>query len=233
MLRRSGPMPSENSDVEIAKVRSGRELFGYLNYPLFVPERYRSVLDQLTDGGVSGMITELERLSSLGSSWAASTLGYLSLLPSESGARDPQRAIAWCARPAAEGDAYALFVLAWALFALTGSGVKAAEKMLAAAALKFAPAILALSVFVWRADSQRALKLVDRAGRLGHKAAWVVRCGYYRTGRVGMLRCVLGYALTPLARMRYRLAVVAHPLSETVLVITLNDHRPAYRTRNC
>jgi TPR repeat protein len=212
-------------------VRSGRELFRFLNYPLFVPERHLSVLDQLTDGGVPGMVAELERLSSLGSSWASSTLGYLSLLPSESGARDPRRAIDLCARPAAEGDAYALFVLAWALFALTGSGIKAAEKMLAASKLKFAPAILALSVFVWRADSQRALKLVDRAERLGHKAAWVVRCGYYRTGRVGKLRRVIGYALTPLARLRYRLAVVAHPLSESVLVITLNDSRPAYRRR--
>jgi TPR repeat protein len=211
---------------------SGRELFRHLNYPLYVPEHHRSVLAKLTEGGVPGMMAELQRLSSLGSPWAASTLGYLSLLPSQSGARDPQRAIDLCTKPAAEGDAYALFVLAWALFALTGSGVKAAEKMLAASKMKFAPAILALSAFVWRADCERALKLVDRAGQLGHKAAWVVRCGYYRTGRVGMLRCVLGYALTPLARLRYRLAVLAHPLSENVLVITLNDPRPAYRSNH-
>jgi TPR repeat protein len=89
-------------------------LFKCFNYPLFVPEQNRAILRALEEHGVAGMVAELDRLSSLGSVWAASTLGYLSLLPSAEGARDPQRAIDLCAKAAAAGDPYALYITSWA-----------------------------------------------------------------------------------------------------------------------
>lgn len=208
-----------------------RLLFRHLNYPIFIPERYRGVLVVLAERGLSGMISELERLSALGSAWAAATLGYLNLLPSPRGERHPERAIELTARSAAEGDPYALFVTAWARFLLTKSRVKAAESMLQSGRTRFAPSMLAMSFFVWP-NTEVALRFVDEAARLGHKAAWSFKCGYFRTGRLGRMRQIVGYLLTPFARLRYVVGVWMNPFSEDVLVVTLTDQRAAYRLPN-
>ena len=92
-------------------MNSRRLQFKYFNYyPLFVPEPSRGVLFVLAERGPSGMMLELERLASLGSAWACATLGYLALLPSSQGLRDPKRAADLCSKAAADGDPYALFV---------------------------------------------------------------------------------------------------------------------------
>ena len=136
--------------VSVRTFMSPRNLwFRHLNYAVYIPEPNRRILAVLAEHGVSGMLSEVEKLSRLGSAWASSTLGYLSLLPSSNGKRDPERAIQLCSKAAADGDPYALFVFGWARFILTQDRVNAAEAMLQSARKRFAPAILAMAFFVW------------------------------------------------------------------------------------
>jgi hypothetical protein len=197
-------------------------LFTHYLHPLFVPEQYRGILTTLENHGFSGMTSELERLAALGSNWAASTLGYLCLLPPVDGVRDPARAIELCSKAAAAGDAYALFITSWAQFLLTNSRVKAAPAMIQSSKQRFSPAVLAMSFFVWP-KIEMAFRFVDEASRLRHKAAWAMQCGYLRTGRMGFGRQLWGYVLTPFARLRYKIALFSSPFSENVLVMSLVD----------
>jgi hypothetical protein len=207
---------------------SRKLLFKHFNYPLFVPEPYRGILAVLAERGTSGMMSELERLSSLGSAWASATLGYLSLLPSASGVRDPQRALDLCSKAASSGDAYALFVTSWARYLLTKDRPKAAEPMLQASRMAFSPAQVAMSFYVWP-DTKTAMYFLDEAERLGNKAAWSLRCGFYITGRLGFVRQIAGYFFSPFSRLSYFIAVLRNPLSEDVLCFNLTDMRPACR----
>ena len=211
-------------------MNSRRLLFKYFNYyPLFVPEPSRGVLFVLAEKGPSGMMLELERQANLGSAWASATLGYLALLPSSQGLRDPKRAADLCAKAAADGDPYALFILAWARFLLTKDRVVAAEAMLRSSQKGFAPATLAMTVFVWP-NTQLTLRFIDDATRLGHKGALAVRCGFFRTGQFGIVRRTVGYLLTPFARLRFAIALWMDPFSENILSFISTDQRPAFRT---
>jgi len=213
--------------MEFFRLRSTH--WRYFNYPLYVPEGQRKVLRVLSDQGVTGLTAELERLASLGSPWAASTLGYLSLLPSSSGNRDPARAMEYCAKAAADGDAYALFVTGWARSLLTQDRVRAAELMMASRKLRFAPATIALAFLAWP-SADASLKMLNDAVTLRHKAAWAFRCGFFRTGRLGIGRQILGYVLTPFVRLQYALAAWIDPFSVGVVVLTITDKRPAFRS---
>lgn len=205
-------------------------LFQYFNfYPVYVPEPSRGVLDVLAEKGPSGMMLELERLANLGSAWASATLGYLALLPSSQGLRDPERAAGLCSKAAADGDPYALFILAWARFLLTKDRVAAAKPMLQSSQKGFAPATLAMTVFVWP-NTELTLRFIDEASRLGHKGAFAVRCGFFRTGKFGIVRRAVGYLLTPFARLRCGFALWKNPFSENILTFISSDHRPAFRT---
>jgi TPR repeat protein len=226
---RVGSLTKRPRTPSITSMSLRRLFFRHFNYALFVPESNRAILTTLAERGLPAMIAELERSSALGSVWASSALGYLSLLPSSSGTRNPQRAIELCARGAKDGDPYALFVTAWALYLLTENRVKAAEPMFQASQKRFSPATLAMAFFVWP-NIQMALRFVDTAARLGHKAAWAWRCGFLRTGRLGPLNRLFGYTMTPFARLHYASALWITPFSEDVLLVTLTDQRPAYRT---
>lgn len=210
-------------------MRPNRLFFKYLNYPLYIPEPNRGILVALADRGVSGMLSELERLSTLGSAWASSTLGYLSLLPSSCGDRDPKRAIEICSNAAADGDPYALYVIGWARFILTQDAVKAAEAMMQSSRRRFVPATLAMAFFVGK-NTEMALRFLDVAAKGGHKAAWTFRCGFLKTGRMGAIRKIAGHVQAPFARLRYAIAIWLNPFSENVVFFALTDHRPVYRS---
>ena len=210
-------------------MNSRRLLFKYFNYyPVFVPEPSRGVLLVLAEKGLSGMMLELERLASLGSAWASATLGYLALLPSSQGLRDPKRAVDLCSKAAADGDPYALYILAWARFILTKNKAVAAKAMLRSSQKGFAPATLAMTIFVWP-NTKLTLRFIDEATRLGHKRAFAVRCGFFRTGKFGIVQRTVGYLLYPFARLRFAIALWMNPFSENILSFISTDQRPAFR----
>ena len=215
--------------ISMKAMNSRRLLFKYFNYyPVFVPEPSRGVLLVLAEKGLSGMMLELERLASLGSAWASATLGYLALLPSSQGLRDPKRAVDLCSKAAADGDPYALYILAWARFILTKNKVVAAKAMLRSSQKGFAPATLAMTIFVWP-NTKLTLRFIDEATRLGHKRAFAVRCGFFRTGKFGIVQRTVGYLLYPFARLRFAIALWMNPFSENILSFISTDQRPAFR----
>ena len=189
--------------------------------PLYIPKQGRYIFSSRDAGGLVHVKAELERLSSLGSMWASSALGWLCICKGSDGTRDPQRAIELCRGPAATGDAYANYVLAWAL-ALANQGAQAVEFMKRAALSGFLPAKLDLVTFIWNGrdpthrNRRVAYDLLNHAER--HKASMVWRCKLNRSGEFGWTRQVLGYLLMPIALLRYAVAVWRNPLSCQVLV---------------
>lgn len=189
--------------------------------PLHVPKEGRYIFSSSDANGLIQVKEELERLSSLGSMWASSALGWLCICKGRDGARDPHRAIEFCRGPAAKGDPYASYVLAWALV-LDNQGPEAVHMMKRAALAGFLPAKLDLVAFVWngrdptnlnRRIAYDLLKHVER-----HKAALMWRCRLNRSGQFGCIRRLLGYLLTPAAFIRYAAAFWKDPFSCSVLV---------------
>lgn len=189
--------------------------------PLHVPKQGRYIFNSLDANGLIYVKTELERLSSLGSMWASAALGWLCICKGRDGTRDPHRAIELCRGPAATGDPYATYVLAWAL-TLANQGTQAIELMKRAALAGFLPAKLDLVTFVWNGrdpthrNRRVAYDLLSHAK--GHKASMVWRCRLNRSGEFGWTRQFLGYLLVPIAFFRYAIAVWRDPFSCNVLV---------------
>lgn len=189
--------------------------------PLHIPTHGRYIFNSPSGNGLNYLKAELERLSGLRSSWASSALGWLYLCKARDGTRDPRRAIELCGGAAAAGDPYACYVLAWAL-ALTNQSTEAFEMMKKAALGGFLPARLDLVTFVWSGrdptgrNRQAAYDLLSRAA--GHRAEMIWRCRLNRSGEFGWLRQLYGYLLTPVAFVRYAIALWNDPFSSTVLV---------------
>ena len=198
--------------------------------PLHIPAEGLQIFGSPSKSNLFDVKAELERLASLGSAWAAAALGWLYICKSRDGTRDPGRAIKLCRRPAAAGDSYASYVLAWAL-ALANQGTEAVDMMKRAALAGFLPARLDLVTFVWngwdptRRNKRVAYDLLNHAQ--GHKAAMVWRCRLNRSGEFGLVRQVLGYALMPVALLRYAVAFWRNPFSSKVLVFQPRMTRPS------
>ena len=203
----------------------------HLNGPFYIPQHSRAVVALLVTHGPARMISELERLSSLGSPWASAALGYLSLLPSE-GQRDTSRAIRLCKPHAEAGDGYALFILAWARW-FEGNHSAAVDAMTKSAVHRFPPGALDLARLVWeatlRTDAARALRILRYAEINRHKATLLWRCRFYSSGRVGVLRRVLGYLLMPIGWLRYWFALFTDPFSARVFVFQMSGATPLFR----
>jgi TPR repeat protein len=161
-------------------------------------------------------------------------LAYLCLLPGPDGTRDVTRAIELCRRYADAGDAYARFVLAWALL-FGGQRIPALKLMKKAALSGFPPAALDLVTFVWNGWGTKerypstALELLERAERTEHKAALVWRCRLYMSGQFGLLLRLAGYATLPVALLRYALAVRRDPYSSKVFLFPIWVRDPVIR----
>jgi TPR repeat protein len=193
----------------------------HLNGPLYIPDQGRYLLRLLETSGTVDFIHELERLSILGSPWACAILGYLSLMPDTDGNRNPQRAIELCKSHADRNDPYAQFVYAWALLH-SGQRNMAIRTMEKAALLNFPPASVDFATFVWNGwgvkdlGAAAALELVARAERTGHKVAFRRRCEFYRSGKFGVVRWLLGNLGFPFALARHALALWHDPVSSSV-----------------
>lgn len=164
-------------------------------------EREKDILDR---HGTTQFIAEIERRSQLGSASATAILAYLHLTGAMSGQRDCARAIQLCESVAATGNSYAEYVRGWA-HACTGDYARAMDGMRRAGVSMFAPAAIDLAWFVWQGwgvqepDPKVALQLLDHASALRHCYAPVMKCAFFRSGRMGTLRKILGHLLYPFA----------------------------------
>jgi len=212
-------------------------IFKDLNYGLYLPESSRSVWEPLLACDPATLMSELHRLSALGSLWASATLGYLSLLPGPDGTRDIERARAYCSGPAAKGDGFALYVLAHAHY-FAGARLEAAKAMRESSRRGFPPAHLAMSKFAWygvgmpRRTLDLTLLFLRKASRSGPVASTLLwRSILYRSGALGAFGRPLGYLLWPYACLRLAVITFRYPCSERTFVVDTRSKSPAFRQR--
>jgi hypothetical protein len=168
------------------------------------------------------LLRELERLAALNVPWACAILSYYALLLKEDGSRDIERAISLCQGPARAGDAYAQYMLSWAL-RLQGDLKGSYENLKKSARMMFPPAVLDIVSFHnpdWDAatiNRERKLRLTI-SSRVGHVCTFSRRLQFYRTGAFGALNLALSYLLMLYVFVRLTVAVTLFPYSATVFV---------------
>jgi len=211
-------------------------IFKDLNYGLYLPDSSRNIWEPLLACDPAALLSELQRLSTLGSIWALVTLGYLSLLPGSDGVRSIERALALCSGPAARGDGYGLYILAHAHY-FAGDRLKAAKAMHQASRRGFPPAHIAMSKFAWygvgmpRRTLDLTMLFLRKASRSGRAAgALVWTCRLYRSGAFGILKKTMGYMLWPYASVRLLIAMWIDPMSERTFAFDVVSKIPAFRT---
>ena len=166
------------------------------------------------------ILGELDRLAALDVPWACAILSYFALLLKEDGSRDIERAVSLCEGPARAGDAYAQYMLSWAL-RLRGESRGISENMKRSANKLFPPAVLDLASIYsssWDAKQRKNEEKLRLAlsDRLGHAGTFGRRLQFYREGRFGALDLILGYLLMPCALARWIFAVTFSPHSAAV-----------------
>jgi hypothetical protein len=191
----------------------------YLPGGIYFPAESAPHLRRLSVDGEASLIPELEKLSSMGSPWASAILAHHALLLAPNGARDIDRAIRLCKEPASGGDAYAQYVLGWAVL-LAGRHREAGEYFKAAGRQLFPPAVLDSTGFFWLANQQarpeQVLISLKQASSVGHFATSLWRSRIYRSGRLGLARRVLGYLTAPFAMIYYLNACRQRPFSAKI-----------------
>lgn len=190
-----------------------------IRHPFFVPEQGMNVIKILCKSGAAEFLFDLDRRSKLGSAWASCVLGYIELSSATGKGKRTERARALTTRHAEYGDAYAQYVLAWASF-IDGEHGAALEFMTHAGMQGFPPALLDLALFAWLGvgvpapDPAAAMRLLASARHAKHSGEWLRRCGFYRSGKFGALRRILGVLLEPIAICQYAVAAFRRPFSE-------------------
>jgi len=201
----------------------------YLRAPVFVPATAGPMLAKVRGQGAQVLRSELERLSSLGSPWAAALLGYQALLLRDDGSRDTERAIGLCKEPAARGDAFAQYILAWA-YLLSRNQQDALVNFKKSVRQLFPPALMDAARIYWRhSKPQPLLRSLMHASKVGHRAALRLRCHIYRSGRLGMFRKFVGYALAPVAIVILIVAAIRNPFSAQVCAFNPKAKVGAFR----
>jgi TPR repeat protein len=193
----------------------------WARYPIYIPPEGWKSLSILAEGGPEAFRAELERLHSLGSSWAAAILGHLQLT---SGAGAGPKAVEVCRSAADGGNPYAQYVLAWALVD-AGDQSEALRYLRLASLQGFSPAMVDLGQFVCRGmgtsapDPKSAVGLLRLAIKRGHRGALGRICYVYRHCDLGLTRKTIGLVLGPLAHIRYVLSVWRNPFEVGVYLL--------------
>jgi TPR repeat protein len=201
----------------------GRFWQKYIHVEIYVPLSAEPQLQASLKDEFKTLERELERLASLGTAWASAWLAYSALEPTMEGVRDTPRAIQLCKNAAEGGDAFAQYIIAWALI-LEGDTPRGTRYMKSSAMQLFPPAVLDSVTLFWtgwgveRSDDRRILRILRTADRVGHDAAWLWRFTVYRTGKLGSYRLLLGHLLMPFGILRYSLAKKLRPFSAQTFV---------------
>ncbi len=138
--------------------------------PLFIPPEGRAALSHLNISSPAALVVELQRLSALGAIWASAALATILLYPDKQGKRDLPRSKELVVRSAEAGDAYSLYVLAWAEL-LAGDRSASLAHLNRSAKAGFTPAILDLAATFSPQNAGTALRLLKVAEAKGHLAA--------------------------------------------------------------
>lgn len=192
----------------------------HLHRLIYIPAVAEHHISKAQQAGQSTLLRELDRLAALNVPWACAILSYFALLLRKDGSRDIERAVSLCQEPARAGDAYAQYMLSWAL-RLKGDLEGAYENIKKSANMLFPPAVLDIAGFYsqsWDADKIKKEEKLHLAisDRVGHVFTFGRRLQFYRSGRFGALSMILGYLLVPCAFARVILPMTFSPHSAAV-----------------
>jgi TPR repeat protein len=207
------------------EIRLRNRFLQQFNMPIYVPAEGRGALNYLETRGTQGLVEELEKLCALGSRWACATLASVCLAADSNGERNVTRALDLCRDPAASGDAYALYVYAWALL-YSGSRVAAMRAIRKSALGRFPPAVLDSATFAWNGwglkerSPRVALGLVYRSFAVHHALALWWLSALFRSGQYGIVLRLLGYLLTPFGALWYLIVATLTPFSSRVFSLS-------------
>jgi TPR repeat protein len=202
----------------------------YIAGPLYIPASESTSLGKLASEGPAGFIAEVNRLAANGSAWALATIGYLSCMPDKNGKRNWSKAIEVCEAPAAAGDPFAQFILAWAL-RYSNRCQEALRNMKASAAGGFSPAMMGLSTFlmagvgIQQQDTRGAFQALIQAKRAGHNLAAVRYNALCRVGHCGILRQFGAFLLAPAVFFRSGLAGWRDPFSANSFILNAQNKK--------
>ena len=206
-----------------------------LNYPLYVPDMGRDVTLKLINGELAGLVTELHRLTLLGSNNAAAFLTFLrhrNLLSETPEAADAEKR---CRAAAHSNHSYSQYVVAW-LCKAEGDDNKTMEWLRKSSSRGlFLPAFLDVARFIVGGagvdapNHRAALSIFWNAHRLGHRMALVYCARVLSSGNLGLLWWPVGVLLYLPAFFRAYWFGRRYPLSEKVYVTPTNSNRPLFR----
>jgi hypothetical protein len=175
----------------LLSLRGIRRWGSEVGIPLLIPTEAQGALGRLDINDAKSLLSTLERFAALGSTWASAALGVILLYPDSAGKRDLEKVKELVRRPASEGDAYSLYVLAWAE-GLSGNKAEFYKLLKRAAKSGFSPAVLdwagVFQSMKAEGSLQASLKLLNRAENMGHLAARCRRFRLWITGRLGLSR---------------------------------------------
>lgn len=196
--------------------------------PLFIPPEGRVTLGRLNICSSGALLSEIQRLSSLGSNWASAALATILLYPNERGVRGLSKSKELVSRAAAEGDAYSLYVLAWAEF-LSGDKSASYSHLRRAAEAGFSLAVLDLAGVLQFKDITAAVRLLKRAERMGHAAARGRIFLLWMQGRLGWFRRIPGAFGLAYRSMIITARLHQDPLSADTFAVMMRFHNPPIR----
>ena len=164
----------------------------------------------------AAVLREIERLADLGSPWASTLLGFQALMLQADGTRRIDPAIALCEEAASRGDAYAQYIMYWAKM-LKGQHTAAIAYLQLACKQLFPPAMVDSISFYWAVrrniDPKGVQVSVRQAKDTGHYGASLRESRIYISGRLGILRWILGCVSFPFALCKHLYACWRHPFS--------------------
>ena len=192
---------------------------------IYIPLAAQTTLSTLNREGPEAFLAELEKLAALASPWASALLAFQALLLRPDGTRDVDKAIKLCKEPAAHGDAFAQYMLAWAMF-IGGDRVEALVLFKASARQLFPPAVLDAAGLFWishrLAQAKGVLTSLEHAKAVGHYGTAWWRYKIYRSGKLGLIRRIAGYLGAPVALLYYAFAALREPFSAQVFSFDAN-----------
>ncbi|MFP5229562.1 MAG: hypothetical protein ACLGXA_18265, partial [Acidobacteriota bacterium] len=188
--------------------------------PIYVPEHEREVVRLLIAGKVPELAALLEHRVALGSRWASGLLGYLEAAGILSGEPNLTAAISRSTAAARAGDAYAQFVLGWALWEMGDRAQGMRWMKRSGIDGKFLPAWASVGVMLYQmagknqSTRRTALRALWSAHRRGHIAPLGVLCSAASRGHFGPAWRVLGVIAYPFVVLRTSLMAWWNPISE-------------------
>ena len=191
---------------------SARVFARVLNSALYDADCSQKARELLAAGDVHGAIGEWRRLAELGSGGARCVLAYLYLRGAPSIPIDVEEARRLCLSALTSEPGYANYLLGCLSRMDTETSIKV-KYLLASYKAGFVPAETMMAGIMMASANEpgtrrkKAETMLRRAIDAGHVPALILLSSFYRAGRLGLVKRVLGILLFPVSQITYVLTI--------------------------